>query len=130
MRIILKEMHLGIKDESVLRLLHPDASELYNTVCDLDETCRKCGDRTFRLENIQLELFQPVRPRKAAREHWGKIDRTMRGKGGRGGKAGYIAQLKLDGERMVLHFARPADIPLWPGIARRWRLPRGGAYTA
>jgi hypothetical protein len=38
-------MHIGIKEEALLPMLHPDAKELYNSVCDLKATCEKVAER-------------------------------------------------------------------------------------
>ena len=35
LRIITKDMHIGMKEDSIFKLLHPDAQELYNSVCNL-----------------------------------------------------------------------------------------------
>lgn len=75
-RIITKDLGIGMKEDKVFKLLHPDAQELYNSVCDLSATCEKCADPEYRLESISLELFKPVRrahpaaprPRRATRD--------------------------------------------------------------
>ena len=48
LRVILKDMQLGMKEDSVFKLLHPDAKELYASVCDLRATCEQCVDPSYR----------------------------------------------------------------------------------
>lgn len=54
LRIILKDMHIGMKEDSILTMLHADAKELYNSVCDLHQTCLKCADPSYRLDQISV----------------------------------------------------------------------------
>jgi carbamoyl-phosphate synthase large subunit len=54
LRIILKDMHIGMKEDSILTMLHADAKELYNSVCDLHQTCIKCADPSYRLDQISV----------------------------------------------------------------------------
>ena len=104
LRVILRDMTIGFKEDSIFKLLHPDAQELYNTMCDLEGMCAKCRDPSFRQEEIHLTLFKPLRPRTALRGLWRDVDRVMRRKGP------YVAQYKLDGDRVMLHFDRhPAE---------------------
>ena len=70
-------------------------------MCDLKQTCERCADPEYRLESISLELFTPVRPRLAARANWRNVDKEMRKKDG-----AYVAEYKLDGERLLMHFGR------------------------
>lgn len=41
LRIVLKDMHIGMQEDAVFRLLHPDAKQLYNSVCDLRASLRR-----------------------------------------------------------------------------------------
>ena len=100
LRVVLKDMQIGMKEDSVFRHLHPDAKELYNSVCDLKLTCEKCADPEYRHEAISLCPFKPMRPRLAARADWNTLHKTMSKHGE------YVAEDKLDGERLMLHFRR------------------------
>ena len=62
LRVITKDLSIGLKEDKIFKLLHPDAQELYNSVCDLAQTCERCSDPEYRLESISLELFTPARP--------------------------------------------------------------------
>ena len=100
LRIVIKDMQIGMKETSIFKELHPDAQELYNSVCDLQATCQQCSDPSFRLSSITLQLFKPVKPRLAARVTWHEVPKLL-GKKGR-----FVAEYKLDGERVLLHFER------------------------
>ena len=100
LRVIIKDMQISMKEDKLFKMLHPDAQELYNSVCDLRATCEKCADPEYRLESISLELFKPLRPRLAGRAEWRQVDKEMRKKGA------YVAEYKLDGERLLMHYAR------------------------
>jgi len=62
LRVITKDLAIGFKEDKIFKMLHPDAQELYNSVCDLKQTCDRCADPEYRLESISLELFTPVSP--------------------------------------------------------------------
>ena len=98
LRVVLKDMSIGIKENSIFNQLHPDAQELYNSVCDLQATCRQCADPSFRLDTISLQLFRPVKPRLSARGSWSDIPKQV------GMKGPIVVEYKLDGERVVLHW--------------------------
>ena len=100
LRIILKDMQIGMKEDSVFKILHPDARELYNSVCDLKATCEKCIDPEYRHDAISICIFKALRPRLAARSDWRDVHKILSRKGD------YVAEHKLDGERLMLHFRR------------------------
>ena len=122
LRIVLKDMAIGMKEDSVFRLLHPDAQELYNSVCSLEDTCTQVADPAFSLDATgeAIALFQPLKPRLAHREPWQAIDRVMKKHGGP-----YGAELKHDGERLLLHWERgkggqPSKAEWWTRKAKQF----------
>ena len=46
LRIILKDLKIGLKQEKVLPLYHPDALDLYNVTSNLREVCSELLDKT------------------------------------------------------------------------------------
>ena len=44
LRVITKDLAIGLKEDKIFKMLHPDAQELYNSVCDLKQTCERCAD--------------------------------------------------------------------------------------
>jgi DNA ligase-4 len=67
----------------------------------LQATCEQCSDPTFRLEAITICPFKPFKPRLAQKtDGWQQVHKILSKKGE------YVAEYKLDGERLVLHYAR------------------------
>lgn len=95
-RLLLKEMKIGIKEESLLKFLHPDASNIYNLTTDLAKVCESCTSTTRRVRE-GLRLGSTIQPMLAKRmnkhEAAGKL---MVGKR-------FAFETKLDGERMIVH---------------------------
>ena len=103
LRVILKDMQLGMKEDSVFKLLHPDAKELYASVCDLRATCEQCVDPSYRcvrrcphvasephppyghgnpplarrLNEISFCLFRALQPRHAHRADWRQVHKIL-----------------------------------------------------
>lgn len=96
-RIVLKDMHIGMTEETVLRYYHPDALELYLATDSLKEVL---GDRAMlnprKRVDVDVELFKPFRPMLAQRHVFVHGEKIM-------GKAPFYIEDKLDGERLILH---------------------------
>ena len=50
-RIILKDLKINIKIETVLRAFHPDAHDYFNLTNSLLETCKKFEDPSISLDD-------------------------------------------------------------------------------
>lgn len=96
-RIILKDLKCGLKQEKILRLFHPDALKVFNTVSNLRDVCRECLDPNQIVEKCIFRLFTPLRPYLAKRVNPDKIQALFNG------QKFYIEE-KFDGERIQLHF--------------------------
>lgn len=55
-RIILKDLKLGMSERSIFQEFHPDAEDLFNVTCDLKLVCEKLRDRHQRHKR-QVFLF-------------------------------------------------------------------------
>ncbi|TSK17853.1 DNA ligase 4 [Bagarius yarrelli] len=95
-RMILKDMKLGISKETVLQIFHPDASELYNVSTDLARVCRQLHDPSVSLNEVSISMFSAFKPMLAAIANIQQVEKQMRN------QAFYI-ETKLDGERIQLH---------------------------
>ncbi|XP_030210368.1 DNA ligase 4 [Gadus morhua] len=95
-RMILKDMKLGISKETVLQAFHPDASELYNVSADLDKVCRTLHSPETSLSEACVAVFSAFKPMLAAVADVRQIERRMR-------HGVFFLETKLDGERMQLH---------------------------
>ena len=57
-RIVLKDMKLGLGQTSVMNQFHPDAKDLYDVNANLRKVCEQLKDPNVRLNEIEVELFQ------------------------------------------------------------------------
>jgi DNA ligase-4 len=96
-RIVLKELHLGMNETTVLGFFHKDASELYNMTASLREVCTTLKDPTFALDHsTAMKLFHPVKPMLASRHPPDDVVQVLQGKP-------FIIETKFDGERIQVH---------------------------
>ncbi|XP_062302935.1 DNA ligase 4 [Osmerus eperlanus] len=95
-RMILKDMKLGVSKETVLQVFHPDAAELYNVTTDLDKVCRQLHDPSVALVDVSIGLFSAFKPMLAAVGHMRQVEKQM-------GSNPFFIETKLDGERIQLH---------------------------
>lgn len=95
-RMILKDMKLGISKEIVLQVFHPDATDLYNVNTDLNKVCQQLHDPSVSLSEISIEPFSAFKPMLAAVANIRTVEKQM-------GNSPFYIQTKLDGERIQLH---------------------------
>ncbi len=76
-RMILKDMKLGISKETVLQVFHSDAPELYNVTTDLNKVCRQLHDPSVSLSEISIDLFSAFKPMLAAVANIRQIEKQM-----------------------------------------------------
>ncbi|KAI5618496.1 DNA ligase 4 isoform X1 [Silurus asotus] len=95
-RMILKDMKLGISKETVLQVFHTDAPELYNVTTDLDRVCRQLHDPSVSLNEVSIGLFSAFKPMLAAVANIRQVEKQM-------GNQPFYIETKLDGERIQLH---------------------------
>ncbi|KAH0906664.1 hypothetical protein HID58_038491 [Brassica napus] len=96
-RIILKDLKLGMSERSIFQEFHPDAEDLFNVTCDLKLVCEKLRDRHQRHKRQDIEVGKAVRPQLAMRisdvnAAWKKLH----------GKD-VVAECKFDGDRIQIH---------------------------
>ncbi|KFK27271.1 hypothetical protein AALP_AA8G360400 [Arabis alpina] len=96
-RIILKDLKLGMSEKSIFQEFHPDAEDLFNVTCDLKLVCEKLRDRHQRHKRQDIEVGKAVRPQLAMRVSdvngaWKKLH----------GKD-VVAECKFDGDRIQIH---------------------------
>ncbi|KAH9852184.1 DNA ligase 4 [Lenzites betulinus] len=99
-RIILKDMIISVKENTVFSVFHPDAHDLFNTCSDLKKVTWELWDPERRLkdEDKAVQLFRAFAPMLCKRPTK-KIEDSVKEMGGRP----FIIEEKLDGERMQLH---------------------------
>lgn len=95
-RMILKDMKLGVSKETVLQVFHPDSPDLYNVSTDLNKVCQQLHDPSVSLSDISIGLFSAFKPMLAAVANIRNVEKQM-------GNSPFYIQTKLDGERIQLH---------------------------
>ena len=97
-RILLKDVKLGLSENVIFKCYHPDARELYDSSNSLRKTCDLLNDPEIRLNEIQIQLFTPFKPMLSEECDIQKIDYYLKR------SCHFFIETKLDGERFQLHF--------------------------
>ncbi|CAB3241041.1 unnamed protein product [Arctia plantaginis] len=96
LRIILKDLKLGMSDTRILAIFHTDAPEYYKNCSDLLKVCDELEDGDTRLLELGIQMFSAVCPMMSERldvKHTAKLAPSL------------ILQIekKFDGERFQIH---------------------------
>lgn len=59
-RIILRNLRLGLSTEKILAAYHPSAAALFTHASNLEEVCRKCAVPGYVHDGTELAVFTPV----------------------------------------------------------------------
>jgi len=99
-RIILKDMIISVKENTVFSVFHPDAHDLFNTCSDLKKVVYQLWNPETRLneEDKSVQLFRAFAPMLCKRPS-ARIEETIKEMGA----SMFFIEEKLDGERMQLH---------------------------
>ncbi len=92
-------MKLGLGQVAIFNHFHPDAKGLYDVNANLRKVCELLNDPTKRMNEIEVQLFNPFRPMLADRGIMKEVEKQM------GDKEFYI-EVKYDGERLQVHKER------------------------
>ncbi|GAA5885480.1 hypothetical protein JCM3774_003364 [Rhodotorula dairenensis] len=117
-RIILRDLKIGVGEKTIFDRLHPDAMSVFNTCSDIMRVCYKLYDPEHRVgeEAKVVELMQAFKPMLCWRSHShledvvramhrqrNVYDPARRLEPGEYGNREFIVEEKLDGERIQLH---------------------------
>ncbi|OSD05522.1 DNA ligase 4 [Trametes coccinea BRFM310] len=99
-RIILKDLIISVKENTVFGVFHPDAYDLFNTCSDLKKVAWELWDPNRRLNDADkaVQLFRAFAPMLCKRPTK-RLEDSIKEMQGRT----FIIEEKLDGERMQLH---------------------------
>lgn len=96
-RIIIKDMKMGVTHNSMLKIFHPQAEEIYNTCTSLKTVCELVADPAkLKTQMKTIQLFQPMKPMLCHNPHWRSVVKLMHG-------APFAIEPKFDGERILIH---------------------------
>uniref|UniRef100_K3WBD5 DNA ligase n=1 Tax=Globisporangium ultimum (strain ATCC 200006 / CBS 805.95 / DAOM BR144) TaxID=431595 RepID=K3WBD5_GLOUD len=94
-RIVLKDLKIGLRHERVLNFIHPDAMEMYNHTSDLHKVCVDLRNSSVRYVP-KIEPFQVFSPMLAKRVDFGECTTAINADV-------FAMEPKLDGERITCH---------------------------
>lgn len=115
-RIILKQMKIGVSEKTLLELWHPNAERLYNVSSDLRNVCWELFDPSMVLDDDRTQValmgcFQPQLANFQASSSFSKlIDRLNKSNPSPDDVEFWIEE-KMDGERMQLHMMEDDNMP-------------------
>ncbi|XP_015339575.1 DNA ligase 4 [Marmota marmota marmota] len=95
-RMIVKDLKLGVSQQTIFSVFHSDAVELHNVTTDLEKVCTQLHDPSVGLTDISITLFSAFKPMLAAIANIEHIEKDMR-------HQSFYIETKLDGERMQMH---------------------------
>ncbi|XP_073957989.1 LOW QUALITY PROTEIN: DNA ligase 4 [Choristoneura fumiferana] len=95
LRIILKDLKLGMSMNRILAAFHPQGPEYYNNCSNLVEMCKDLKDRSTRPQLLGVRLFRLVRPMLSARLPVTRAALLP--------AQPYYIEEKFDGERFQMH---------------------------
>ncbi|DBA04437.1 TPA: hypothetical protein N0F65_010033 [Lagenidium giganteum] len=94
-RIILKDLKIGLRHERVLSYIHPDAMEMYNHTNDLHRVCLELRNSSVRYV-AKIEPFLVFSPMLSKRVDFGECTTAINADE-------FVMEPKLDGERITCH---------------------------
>ncbi|XP_012578606.1 PREDICTED: DNA ligase 4 [Condylura cristata] len=100
-RMVLKDLKLGVSQQTIFSAFHGDAAELHSVTTDLEKVCRQLHDPALGLSDISIALFAAFKPMLAAIGDIERVERDMK-------HQSFYIETKLDGERMQMH--RQGDV--------------------
>ncbi|KAL6061109.1 hypothetical protein STEG23_032481 [Scotinomys teguina] len=95
-RMIIKDLKLGVSQQTIFNVFHNDAVELHNVTTDLEKVCRQLHDPSVGLSDISITLFSAFKPMLAAVADVERVEKDMK-------QQSFYIETKLDGERMQMH---------------------------
>eukprot|EP00697_Spironema_sp_BW2_P013154 gnl/Spiro4/3110_TR1510_c0_g1_i1.p1 gnl/Spiro4/3110_TR1510_c0_g1~~gnl/Spiro4/3110_TR1510_c0_g1_i1.p1 ORF type:complete len:957 (-),score=239.75 gnl/Spiro4/3110_TR1510_c0_g1_i1:47-2917(-) len=95
-RIILKDLKIGIRHETMLKNYHPDGMDLYNMCNDLRKVCTDLSDPKVRLHSKNIMLGKPFKPMLAMRRSPEQVLKLSK-------RQDFWIETKYDGERCLVH---------------------------
>ena len=97
-RIILKDLKIGISEALVFEVFHEDSTELYNITSSLYLVCNQLRDPTVRTSHQGVALFHPIKPMLAGRKQPEDIGTLISNDNRK-----FVIEQKYDGERIQVH---------------------------
>jgi len=111
-RIILKDLKIGLTENSILNIYHPDALNMFNVCSDLYEVVENLNDTSKRIEIEGLSVFHPFQPMLCERIPINSCLKILN-------TNIFYIENKLDGERIQLHM-KNGEFQYWSRKATQY----------
>jgi DNA ligase-4 len=95
-RIILKELKIGLSEKSILNYFHDDAVDYFNVTSNLRKVCDDLKNPSVRVSQENVTLFHPIKPMLASRHLPEQVVKLM-------DDSEFAIETKYDGERIQIH---------------------------
>ncbi|XP_072034969.1 DNA ligase 4-like [Amphiura filiformis] len=95
-RIIMKDIKVGLSQASIFHVFHPDAEDYFNVTNSMAKLCSVLRDPETRMDDVAMTVFSPFSPMLGMKAKPHQVEKIMNHKG-------FYIETKLDGERMQLH---------------------------
>jgi DNA ligase-4 len=95
-RIIMRDLKIGLSETSVLGVYHPDAVDLFTVCSSLEKVSRDLHSLQTHLNEASISLSTPFRPMLGQRASFDQITKLM-------DHQWFYIETKFDGDRMQLH---------------------------
>ncbi|XP_050440237.1 DNA ligase 4 [Adelges cooleyi] len=98
-RLLLKDMRLGVAHKKILNVYHQDANDLYDVSNSLKKVCQMLNNPDVRLHEVSINLFDPFAPMLSQKCDVTDVDKIIKSQ-----SDFFYVDTKLDGERFQLHW--------------------------
>lgn len=98
-QMILKDLKLGISDNSILNCFHEDGANFYATNSNLKNFCEVLSNPQVKLNELEIEIFHSFRPMLSKRCDASNFKKCFPD------SKTFIIENKFDGERFQLHMS-------------------------
>ncbi|CAM0137506.1 unnamed protein product [Umbelopsis sp. WA50703] len=105
-RMILKDLKIGMSESSVFDVYHPQAKELYSVTSDLKKVCEKLQDPFARIGKSTIQLFHPFKPQLGMKQ----VPKNVKTVAHQGR---FYIEEKVDGERAQMHYEKHSGTFKW-----------------
>lgn len=96
-RIIIRNMRIGVTEKTLLACWHPDAPARFNVTSNLKRVCWELHDVSYRLAEVEVSVLSCFQPQLAT--FFKSYDRVVKAMP----NDGFYIEEKMDGERIQVH---------------------------
>ncbi|KAG0170578.1 DNA ligase (ATP) [Apophysomyces sp. BC1015] len=105
-RIILKDLKIGMSENSVFDVYHPQARELFSVCSNLEKVCKDLRDPHTSIAKSTIQLFEPFKPQLGHKEVPKDVRKVLF-------DGHFYIEDKIDGERIQMHFEKSTGKFRW-----------------